>query len=438
MVLSRQKNVITSLGHEDWRKLTYSLDAYGRGGFKINLRDSNFTTQVQRITVIVTEDEVVAVGLARSLGSSGDLDTAVAFSNVHLLETTPLTGIAETLHLHPHSTAAATFRTGGILPPVVGQKFFDHLSRLIPEFSSILERLRNLRDPQEGEVTDQRRLVEEQRDAVALALEVAGIDSLIALTEGEAPPGDAPFLAGLSFRGTSEASLIRHDATHFEEWLPSDGAIHDVTEFVDQADPNRKMTVAYVDKEPLEHTTGTDLIYYRHHNPGYVLVQYKRMKRSADEAASKWLYRPDKQLSEEIRRMREVELGVTGNGVAEWRLSDEPFYMKLCEDEMSRSQNGRLVRGMYFPLALFEVLLESPKILGPKGGKGIGWHNAERWLSNTSFIGLLREGWIGSTGDVTEQITSLIQNSLDGKRGVILARDDSSVSYKARGSFRRT
>jgi hypothetical protein len=217
-----------------------------------------------------------------------------------------------------------------------------------------------------------------------------------------------------------------------------EGQIYDVVEFVDPDDSNRKMTIAYADKEPLERVTGTDLIYFRHENPGYVLVQYKRMKRRTGEGDPlEWLYRPDSQLTEEIRRMRQISLSGSSRGVDQWRLSQEPFYVKLCEDDMERPEGGKLTKGMYFPLGLFEEILDSPKILGPRGGKGIGWHNAQRWLSNTGFVELLRDGWIGSVGDVTVQVTALVQNALEGDRGVILARDDSGVPNSRRRRYNR-
>lgn len=150
-----------------------------------------------------------------------------------------------------------------------------------------------------------------------------------------------------------------------------------------------------------------------------------------------WLYRPDSQLTEEIRRMRQISVSGTSQGVDQWRVSHEPFYVKLCEDLMERSEGGKLTKGMYFPLGLFEEILESPKILGPRGGKGIGWHNAQRWLSNTGFIELLREGWIGSAGKVTVEVTELVQSALEGDRGVILARDDSQGPKPKRRRYNR-
>ena len=84
-----------------------------------------------------------------------------------------------------------------------------------------------------------------------------------------------PFLSGLGRRRVSEAATIRHDATAFDEWLPEQATHFDMATFRDPEDPARKVTVFYADKEALERQTGTDLVYYRHHRPGFILVQYK-------------------------------------------------------------------------------------------------------------------------------------------------------------------
>lgn len=438
MVLSKDKTVVVHLNDSDWRQLAWKADEYGQNGFTINLRNPDFTRQVQRIAVIVVDGSVVALSLGRSRGRSGDLDTQVKFTNSFDVEPAAIDAVIERMKLHPYSSIVASLEAGGVLPPATGQKFFNALSELSPGSAQVLQRLRALQHQRSSLTTDHRRLLEEQRDAVALSLEVAGIDSQRALQSWEVPSDGAPFLSGLNLGGTSEASLIRHDATQFEGWLRLEGQIYDVVEFIDPDDSNRKMTIAYADKEPLERVTGTDLIYFRHENPGYVLVQYKRMKRRTGEGDPlEWLYRPDGQLTEEIRRMRQISLSGTSRGVDQWRLSQEPFYMKLCEDDMERPEGGKLTKGMYFPLGLFEEILDSPKILGPRGGKGIGWHNAQRWLSNTGFIELLRDGWIGSVGDVTVQVTALVQNAFEGDRGVILARDDSQVTNAKRRRYNR-
>ena len=79
---------------------------------------------------------------------------------------------------------------------------------------------------------------------------------------------------------------------------------------------------------------------------------------------------------------------------------------------------------MYFPLPLFELILESPEARGPLGGTALGWHNAQRYLTNTDFVRLVQGGWIGSQGAQTAEITQAINASIGIGRGVVAVRDD--------------
>lgn len=198
------------------------------------------------------------------------------------------------------------------------------------------------------------------------------------------------------------------------------------------------MTVVYTDKEPLEKLTGTDLIYYRSTHPGFVLVQYKRMERlPAQNGMAEWGYRPDSQLEKDFERMRAWLSDESTSDPDEWRLSQEPFYFKLVENNMRRPEGNKLVKGMYFPRPLFELLQHSDRIKGPRGGKVIGWRNAERYLEKDEFVSLLQRGWIGSTADVTQRLNSIVKHALERKRGVFLVRDDTDAEIANQHRKRR-
>ena len=238
--------------------------------------------------------------------------------------------------------------------------------------------------------------------------------------------GAPSFLSVIEGEGrASEAAIIRHDHHAFEDWPGANGRIHDVVEFVDPMDSNRRVTAIYADKEGIERVTGTDLVYYRHHEPGFVLVQYKRMEHNPSAPNGQgWGYRPDRQLDIEIERMRRIAVAGGAADISAFRLSPEPFYLKLVPWTLDRPEGNRLAKGMYFPLGLFELLLTSPDILGPMKGKRIGWHNARRHLTNTEFVGLLRQGWIGSTGDTTATIADLLEEILANDRGAVVVRNE--------------
>jgi hypothetical protein len=418
MTRAYEQTGVVVVSANDWRDLRKIADLTRRSFRTATLR-SSYSTKTKRLTLVAVGIEIVAVALSNRLRRSGDLDEEVRFYEVYDLGA-PVSfhQLLEQLSQRYRHWVNSALEHGGVLPLHSSEEMFKVLFSLRPECENVVRRLRSLLSPYS--TAFRRTLLEEQRDTIALALEAAGIESRGVLTAWSEPLADAPFLAGLSSEPVSEAALIRHDANHFSDWLRIDGRIHDVVEFVDRDDPFRRITVTYADKEGLETSTGTDLVYYRHHSPGYVLVQYKRMKRNS---SGKWRYWPDAQFGKQLNVMKSLELKYSDDSptLADWRLSGESFYVKLCEDRMNRPEGNRLVPGMYFPVSLFELLVKRRDEVEPKG---IGWDTAERYLSNGQFLELLRHGWIGSSGKRTAQLASLINETLASGRSVTIARDE--------------
>lgn len=129
--------------------------------------------------------------------------------------------------------------------------------------------------------------------------------------------------------------------------------------FQDADDPARRVTVIYADKEALERQTGTDLVYYRHHRPGFILVQYKRMRKRT--VGSRPSYYPDHQLDLELDRLRELPRSGRPKTVQEWRLTEDAFFLKLVAEDVRRPTENKLVRGMYLPMSLVDLLLSDAK-----------------------------------------------------------------------------
>ena len=433
MPLSADRLVVFVLSGSDWQEILAIRTEWSRDYFQVNLRDPK-CTPTARVAFIVSGDNLVALGLARSLGRSGDLDTRIRVDSVYEISQ-PLS--IETLKglLGPTARQWATpvLESGGILPDKSGGAVTAAAYELRPELREAVDRLRQLQQRRTVTASSTRYLVEEQRDALAIGLEASGLDSrTVFRSYAPRPDMAAPFLSSFDSTDTSEASMIRHDHNRLDDWVHVDGQIHDVVEFIDPNDPHRRVTAIYADKEGIERVTGTDLVYYRHHDAGFVLVQYKRMTReSSVSPGTAWGYRPDRQLQIEIDRMNTISVASTPANLSEWRLSPEPFYMKLVQADMARPEGHRLVKGMYFPLTLFELLQGDSSILGPKNGKRIGWHNARRYLTNGAFIALLREGWIGSMGATTSAISDLVNGVLAQGRGAVIVRDDTDLGRAA-------
>lgn len=424
---SAEKRVVVRFGEGQWERLVSRMDEYGRDWVTVNLPSLNhgkepYSPQVERIVLIAVEDHMLGMALARSLGNSGDLDVKVRLKHISCFSPTGIDAVIDLMDNVSRHHAMAALRGGGILPPKASAEVFNSLRVLNAETGEILDSLLELQS-RGANYTELGIAQAEQKDAVVLGLTIAGIDAAPLLSDVELSASDLPFLSQVTNGTASEAAIIRHDAGVFEDWLEIDGQIYDVAHFVDRKDARRKVSIIYADKEELERVTGTDLIYYRAHYPGYVLVQYKRMRKNT--TTSKWSYRPDEQLGIELTRMKNImPAEVTSQEVADWRLNSEPFYIKLCEDDMKRKTQSGLAKGMYFPLSLFERVLVSKEILGPKGGKNIGWETAGRWLSNTRFIDFLKDGFIGSAASATDEISKIINNALERDRGVVVVRDE--------------
>jgi hypothetical protein len=424
---------VVVFSEDDWEQISREMDMFGRASFLVDLRRPP-VKQAPRLTAIVRSDRLIALALSRSRGRSGSLHTQVLFLHVdQVAPAIPADEIVGRFSTHVRSTAGEVLKSGGVLTERASAELELALEQINPTAGAVLRRLRELRRRPRRSSSSLGELLNEQRDAIALGLEAAGLDSDTLLPDVDDDPAPVPFLTGLALAPTSEASVIRHDQRQFGDWALTEGRVHDVVRFTDPRDSRRRVTVVYADKEDLEFVTGTDLIYYREDNPTYVLVQYKRMRRNPSAKPSRaWEYRPDAQLATELDRMRKLRSTAEPRTVDDWRLSAEPFYFKLIEDNKLRPEGNRLVRGMYFPFDLFELMLADPRSLGSGGGKCIGWHNAPRYFTNTDFLALLQNCFIGSAGVTTDDLSAVINQVLLGGRGAVVVRDETEADVDRR------
>ncbi len=168
-----------------------------------------------------------------------------------------------------------------------------------------------------------------------------------------------------------------------------------------------------------------------------LLVQYKRMDGGEGRAG----YRPqsDSSHEKEITRMKAAKFflstlpQITSSDANTFRLNSDPFFIKLCEARASIALDSGMVTGMYVPLALWEALLKSPAVVGPRGGIEVTWENCVRRLSNGEFTNLLRNGWIGSAQLHTEKLSEIIEAVLGSGRMLVFAatgRNSASRDYR--------
>ncbi|MGN6370353.1 MAG: hypothetical protein ACTHN5_19025 [Phycisphaerae bacterium] len=268
-----------------------------------------------------------------------------------------------------------------------------------------------------------------ERDAVACAIQTWGGTGMRKRILRTAVPSRsravAPFLSQLSGTRLREDPQINHDHVSFPGMEVAER--HMVGSIVmGNWLSGEQLTILNCNRQPLEQTLGVDLIYYNHRFDSFVLVQYKRMDAGDGRTP---VYRPDNDAShdKELQKMSDVDEMLKGlppeerAELASYRLSERPFYLKLCESKVKAALDAGMVSGMYIPLDLWRRLLKSPNIVGNQGGRAISWQNCSRKFNNGEFTNLLRHGWIGSATGQSKTLSSIIERVLSSGRMLVLA-----------------
>ena len=287
------------LAPDTWEAIRHwSRDQYAHGTYRHDVGQTGFT-RTWRVALVLVSGQVAGGVAVRRFGRPGrgqdglEIKMAESFSNSVLWDR--LAG-----ELPSARKRSLDREDGDALPLVTSGDLETALQRLTPGAIESLNRLfASVRVVDRGSGTAA--LIREQRDAVALALEIGGFDSR-ELLDAAPEQSSVPFLVGLKRTRTTEASVLRHEAVAFDGWLKTEADHFDVATFHDPSNGKRRMSIFYADKELLERQTGTDLIYYRHYRPGFILVQYKRMRRSSDSREA--TYFPDEQLHKELARAK--------------------------------------------------------------------------------------------------------------------------------------
>ncbi|GAA1706976.1 hypothetical protein GCM10009745_63550 [Kribbella yunnanensis] len=300
----------------------------------------------------------------------------------------------------------------GMLTDAEGHQAVDALVAINPHLASIIQRLDRddaslLGSGARGELRNQ------ERDALGLVLTLANIDRA-PLGDWNPPGGDIPFLAGMPGYVEREDALVDHDLHRFGDWAHNRQTRVGWQTF---REGDRRVFVMNANRSAVEHSLGVDMVYYNETRDSFVLVQYKKMRPEMQKGGKRALrYRPDERLSAEVERMQRINEVCAAAG-GEYRLNWGASWLKLCDPDPAIEDPTALIRGMYFALDHFRELLVTSR--GPQGGIRIGYDTVDRHLSNTLFIDLVRDGWIGSRGPASDQIKAIIRESLASGRAVL-------------------
>ncbi|NJK46268.1 MAG: hypothetical protein HC933_20280 [Pleurocapsa sp. SU_196_0] len=309
--------------------------------------------------------------------------------------------------------------------PEYWNKTKNFILELFPEINEKLTNLENKVDLEniDPDTNAKENLIFE-RDATNIALRMSKIDPS-EITQWVEPDSEdvAPFLQGLNSVIIREDPIINHDLRVFGDWnyLRSE-----VTGAVNFAKEGKSLTIMNVNRLPLEETFGVDLIYYFHKFRSYIMIQYKRKILENGQ----FIYRPnDDDYEREMTRMEHFCSILNHNpsdNLYDYRLNSNLFFFKFCNAVQSDPRSSEMIIGEYYPLELWKSFINSPYSLGPRSGILLSDKNSKRHLSNSKFISLAEDGWIGTRMTDESLITNIIRTSLENNRSVMLANNKTS------------
>lgn len=249
-----------------------------------------------------------------------------------------------------------------------------------------------------------------QEDAIRAAMGAFGI-------RGNALPQEVALKkgasSGLSLIGAHlyEDSVVHADFSR----LPGFDAIApDVTGRAVFQKGDERLVIYTANKLPLEKMLGVDLIYVNETRGNVVMVQYKMLEEDK-KTKGDWHFRPDKQLREEIARMKIPAVQVS---TTDYRLSRNPFFFKFVK--------RKIVDGSHqsFLLSLDHLnhILAAPVAKGPRGGVRISYDALNgTYLREADMIGFIRSGYVGTHGAETTALATIIDSVARGNKAVVLA-----------------
>ena len=251
-----------------------------------------------------------------------------------------------------------------------------------------------------------------QEDAIQFAINAFGIRGYgipdqVVLRHGTS--------SGLGLIGAYiyEDNVVHSDASQ----LPGfDVIASDVTGRAVFQKGDERLIIYTANKLPLERMLGVDLIYINETRGNVIMVQYKMLKEDRqDSGRADWLFRPDKQLHDEIARMR---LPAFEGSLNDYRLSRNPFFFKFVKRKIvDNSHQSFLVS-----IDHLKQVLVAPENRGPKGGIRLSYEALDgTYLRESDMLGLIRSGYIGTHRAETAALATIIQEVARGNKAMVLA-----------------
>jgi hypothetical protein len=255
---------------------------------------------------------------------------------------------------------------------------------------------------------------QEQYDMNRLGLAIGNIPPARLAAWRRPSDPDAPYLAGL-IPEPFEQGLIENDTRHIDfgsdvfsdaGWISGSGVTGasfrcDIQVFEHLGS---RIEVANINATPVEARLGADLIYYHEATQSFILVQAKRL---SAVTSTRWMY-VDKQFLGQLDRLDQVaSLSRAPRVPHEWRMGSDPCFVKLAYWPKEETVDPGPAPGMYLPVPYVRLLLEDDATHGPNEGRRIGYGYVDRYLGNTQFTELVKNGLVGTVGTTLDDLRTL-------------------------------
>lgn len=392
--------------------------------------DFQHSRNVPLVCFIVYARKITHVGLGRKGTRAGTGLSRLNIDRVDKLQE-PLSArkIINRLPKRNAATVQKRFKFSGLLTDKGFAAVIDVIRQLASQASTLLDRFSPTRIERLQRLSSKARdSLAQQKEAVLTALSISGLSR--EPVQEWSPPEGTPisFLDGLPNARLREDQMIINDLMK----IPGFTLIQDRVSVTSAAvfeseETSERLTVILANRLPLEEQTGTDLIYFNETFQSFVMVQYKAMEREdGPNGVPQAVFRlPNSQLAEEITRMDALLASIQACPVNAshhgYRLTENPFFLKLCSRLVFNPDDVGLVPGMYLPLDYWKLLVQNPGIQGPRGGLRVTFENAGRHLDNSSFTTIVSKAWVGTTPSQSDVLKEAIRQTLETGKAVAIA-----------------
>jgi hypothetical protein len=412
-------------------RMTAFLECVTEGrSFAEPVVDFRHSRNVPLVCFIVGGRTITHIGLGRRGMRAG---TGLSRLNIDRVEklADPLS-IQRIINRLPKRNATSVqrrFKLSGLLTDKGFTAVIEVIRQIAPQASSLLERFSQTRAARIERLSPEAKdNLAQQKEAVLTALSISGLSR--ELVQEWSPPDAAPvsFLDGLPNARLREDQMVINDLMKIPgfELIQDRVSVTGAAVFESEATSER-LTVILANRLPLEEQTGTDLIYFNETYQCFVMVQYKAMEREhGPNDVHQAVFRlPNTQLAEEIRRMdallATIEACPANTAHDGFRLTENPFFLKLCSRLVFNPDDIGLAPGMYLPLDYWKLLVQSPGMTGPRGGLRVTFENAGRHFDNSSFTMIVSKAWVGTTPSQSDVLKEAIRQTLETGKAVAIA-----------------